>query len=181
MEGGNALAELISGKANPCGHLPFTMAKDEDDYPAFLFPSAKTRDITYGYYHGYTLLDKEKKEAAFPFGFGLSYTEFEYSDMKAFDRGDAVEITLGVKNVGERDGKTVVQVYAGAPGDHPVKLLKGFKKVLVKAGETVEVTVEIDKNDLKFYDPETKSWYLEDDYTFFVGQHSADTIAVKAE
>ena len=181
MEGGNALAELISGQANPCGHLPFTMAKDEDDYPAFLFPSAKTRDITYGYYHGYTLLDREKKEAAFPFGFGLSYTEFEYSDIKAADRGDTVEITLSVKNVGERDGKTVVQVYAGAPGDHPVKLLKGFKKVFVKAGETVGVTVDIDKNDLKFYNPETKTWYLEDDYTFFVGQHSADTIAVKAE
>ncbi len=179
MEGGNALAKLISGKVNPSGHLPFTMAKDEDDYPDFLFPSAKTRDITYGYYHGYTLLDKENKKADYPFGFGLSYTEFEYSDIKAQDCGDAVEISLSIKNTGALDGKTVVQVYAGAEGGHPVKLLKGFKKVFVKAGETVSGKVIINKDDLKFYDPENKTWYLENDYTFFVGQNSENTEAVK--
>ncbi len=178
MEGGNALAKLISGKANPCGHLPFTMAKSEEDYPDFLFPSAKTRDITYGYYHGYTLLDKENKKADYPFGFGLSYTDFKFSYIKAKDCGDTVEISLRIKNTGERDGKTVVQVYAGADGDHPVKLLKGFKKLLVKAGETVSAKVVINKDDLKFYNPDTKEWYLADNYTFFVGQNSEDTKAV---
>ncbi|MBQ6118492.1 MAG: glycoside hydrolase family 3 C-terminal domain-containing protein [Clostridia bacterium] len=170
MEGGSALAELLSGKANPCGHLPFTMAKSEEDYPDFLFPGDKTRDIAYGYYHGYTLLDKEKKKAAYPFGFGLSYTEFTYSDIEAHDRGDAAEITLNITNTGSRDGKTVVQVYAGAAGDHPVKLLKGFKKVFVKAGETVRATVGIDKDDLRFYDPAAKAWYPEKEYVFYVGQ-----------
>ena len=179
MEGGNALAELLMGKANPSGHLPFTMAKNEDDYPDFLFPSAKTRDITYGYYHGYTLLDKENKKAAYPFGFGLSYTEFEYSGIKAEDCGDTVEINLDIKNTGEYDGKTVVQVYAGAEGDHPVKLLKGFKKVFVKAGENKNVSLSIDKEDLKFYNPEAKEWYSENEYTFFVGQNAEDTKAVK--
>ncbi len=179
MEGGNALAELISGRENPSGHLPFTMAAEEDDYPDFLFPSAKTRDITYGYYHGYTLLDKEHKKAAYPFGFGLSYTEFEYSDISATDCGDTVLIKLKIKNIGKRDGKTVVQVYAGAEGDHPIKLLKGFKKLNVKAGKALNAEVVIDKNDLKFYNPDSKEWYLENSYTFFVGQDSENTEEVR--
>lgn len=73
----------IDGQGSPERSLPFTIAKDENDYPKFLFPGEKNRVIDYGYYHGYTLLDKEGKEAAFPFGFGLSYTEFEYSDIHA--------------------------------------------------------------------------------------------------
>ena len=179
MEGGNALAELLSGEENPSGHLPFTMAKDENDYPDFLFPSAKTRDITYGYYHGYTLLDKENKKAAYPFGFGLSYTDFKYTYIKAKDCRNTVEISLKIENTGECDGKTVVQVYAGAEGDHPVKLLKGFKKIFVKAGESVKDKVIINKDDLKFYNPDTKEWYLENEYTFYVGQDSENTKAVK--
>ena len=176
MEGGGALAELIAGIANPCGHLPFTMAKSEDDYPPFLFPGDKTQIIEYGPYHGYTLLDKEGKKAAFPFGFGLSYTVFEYSGVKAAQKDDKVLITLKVRNTGDRDGKTVVQVYASAPGDHPVKLLKGFKKVPVAAGRQEKVTVEVDKDDLKFYDPDSKSRYLEKEYSFFVGQDSDDAM-----
>ncbi|MBR3439158.1 MAG: glycoside hydrolase family 3 C-terminal domain-containing protein [Clostridia bacterium] len=179
MEGGNALAELLCGKVNPSGHLPFTMAKSEDDYPDFLFPSAKTRKITYDYLHGYTLLDSQGKKAAFPFGFGLSYTEFEYSDIKADDRGDEVEISLTVKNTGSYDGKTLVQVYAGAQGENAVKLLKGFRKVFVKAGETVRETVSVCKDDLKFYNPGKKTWFFADDYTFYVGQDCENVIALK--
>lgn len=178
MEGGNALADLLSGRENPSGHLPFTMAKDENDYPDFLFPSAKTRDITYGYYHGYTLLEKEGKKAAYPFGFGLSYTEFEYSDISAKDCGDSIEISLKIKNKGKLDGKSVVQVYAGADGEQAAKLLKGFKKVFVAAGETAEATVSIRKNDLKFYNPDKKQWYLGKKYTFYVGQDCERTKAV---
>ncbi len=179
MEGGNAFAELLCGKVNPSGHLPFTMAKSEDDYPDFLFPSAKTRKITYDYLHGYTLLDSQGKKAAFPFGFGLSYTEFEYSDIKADDRGDEVEISLTVKNTGSYDGKTLVQVYAGAQGENAVKLLKGFRKVFVKAGETVRETVSVCKDDLKFYNPGKKTWFFADDYTFYVGQDCENVIALK--
>ena len=174
MEGGNAFALLVSGKANPSGHLPFTMAESEDDYPPFLFPGSKTRDITYGYYHGYTLLDKEDKKAAFPFGFGLSYTSFDYRDVSVKDCGDTIDISLSVKNSGEYDGKTVIQVYAGADGDHPKKLLKGFKRVFVKSGEEIETKVSVNKDDLKFYDTERKEWFLEDCYNFFVGQNSED-------
>ena len=176
MEGGHALAALLTGAQNPCGHLPFTMAKSEDDYPPFLFPGDPTRTIQYGYYHGYTLLDKEQKTAAYPFGFGLSYTTFDYGPPRAEDAGEEIRISLTVNNTGDRDGKTVVQVYAGAAGDHPVKLLKGFQKVPVPAGKAVEVTVPVRKDDLKFYDPASKDWYLAEDYTFFVGQDAADAM-----
>ncbi len=179
MEGGSALAELISGRANPCGRLPFTMAKSEDDYPDFLFPGDKGRRIVYGPYHGYTQLEKEGKTAAYPFGFGLSYTTFRYGDIRARDCGDTVEITLSVTNEGGCDGKTVIQVYAGAAGDRPVKLLKGFRKLRVPAGETVRASVPVKKDDLRFYDPAAGQWYLEKDYTFYVGQHSEDVTAVR--
>lgn len=176
MEGGNALADILIGKENPSGHLPFTMAKDEDDYPSFLFPGDKTRDITYDYYHGYALLDKENKKASYPFGFGLSYTEFEYSDIKASANNDNITISLRVKNIGAVDGKTVIQAYAGSNENHPIKLLKGFKKVMVKASDCIDAEVVINKNDLKHYNPSDKSWYLEDEYTLFIGQDSEDAM-----
>ncbi len=174
MEGGNALAKLISGMENPSGRLPFTMAKSEDDYPQFLFPGDRTRDIEYGYYHGYTLLEKEGKEPAFPFGFGLSYTGFAYQRVSAKVKDDAVGVSLTVKNKGSRDGKTVIQVYAGAEGERAHKQLKGFKKISVPAGESVKTTLIIDKNDLKFYNPDKGDYYLADSYSFYIGQDSRD-------
>ena len=180
MEGGNALAELVAGDVNFSGHLPFTMAKNEYDYPPFLFPGDKERTIDYGAYHGYTLLDRENKKAAFPFGFGLSYTTFEYSDIKVENGEEAVNVTLKIKNSGSSDGKTVIQVYAGADG-HQVKLLKGFKKVFLKAGEEKTVTVEVEKDDLKYYNPKIKYWYLEKEYNIYVGQDSEDALNNKFE
>ena len=109
MEGGNALAKLISGQENPSGHLPFTIAKSEDDYPPFLFPGDRTDTIEYGYYHGYTLLEKEGKEPAYPFGFGLSFTQFAYQRVSVKPSDDGVTVSLTVKNTGERDGKTVIR------------------------------------------------------------------------
>lgn len=171
MEGGNALADILTGKVNPSGHLPFTMAKTEEDYPDFLFPGDNRDDITYGYYHGYALLDKENKKAAFPFGFGLSYTTFEYSDLKLEHKEKFIDVTVKVTNTGEADGKTVVQVYAGArEGEHPLKQLKGFKKVFLRSGETADVTVQVEKEDLRFYSEENKDWYYENAYNIFVGE-----------
>ncbi len=179
MEGGNALADILSGDVNPSGHLPFTMAADENDYPPFLFPGDKTRTIDYGYYHGYALLDRENKKAAYPFGYGLSYTTFEYEITKTENEG-CVAVTLEVKNTGGRDGKTVIQVYAGADdGDHPVKQLKAFKKIFVKAGGTEIVRIELDPEDLKFYNPDTKEWYLEKYYNLFIGQNAEDAMNLK--
>ncbi|MBR6940361.1 MAG: glycoside hydrolase family 3 C-terminal domain-containing protein [Clostridia bacterium] len=176
MEGGNALADILSGEVNPSGHLPFTMAKDENDYPGFLFPGDKKDSITYEYYHGYALLDRENKQAAFPFGFGLSYTDFEFGKPRVLKK-DGLCVSLKVKNTGEYDGKTVVQVYAGAgTGDHPVKQLKAFKKVFIEAGGEKTVRVDIDPEDLKFYDPAEKSWYSEKEYTLYVGKDAEDAM-----
>lgn len=181
MEGGNALADIIAGNVNPSGHLPFTMAKTEDDYPPFLFPGSRERDMLYGYYHGYTLLDKEGKTASFPFGFGLSYTEFDYQRITAKVVKDEVRVSLTVRNKGDRDGKTVIQIYAGAEGDHPVKQLKGFKKVFVTAGESQRVTLSIPLSRLAFYDPASKSTYNEKKYTLYIGQDAENAMKKKIE
>ena len=95
--------------------------------------------------------------------------------MKLLQSKNKVEITLSAENIGKRDGKTVIQVYASAEGDNTVKLLKGFKKVFLKSGETKIVSLKISKDDLRFYDPKTKTWYLEDGYSFFVGQNCEAT------
>ena len=176
MEGGNALADILSGEVNPSGHLPFTMAKDENDYPGFLFPGDKKDSITYDYYHGYALLDRENKQAAFPFGFGLSYTDFEFGKPRVLKK-DGLRVSLKVKNTGAYDGKAVIQVYAGADtGNHPVKQLKAFKKVFIEAGGEETVRVDIDPEDLKFYDPAEKSWYSEKEYTLYVGKDTEDAM-----
>lgn len=182
MEGGNAVAAVMLGDVNPSGHLPFVMAHDEGDYPKFLYPGEKKNTIEYEYYHGYAKLDKEGKEPDYPFGFGLSYTSFDYSNIKVSDYNDTFTVTADVKNTGSVDGKTVAQVYVGAnEGDHPVKLLKGFNKQMIKAGEkeTIEITVE--KDDLKYYNPDTKEWYLEPSYTFYCGQDAKDAMSLKTK
>ena len=98
LEGGNALADILSGDANPCGRLPFTIAEDPDDYPPFLHIGSEKKSIGYGYYHGYTLFDKTKKNVQFPFGFGLSYTEFSLSDASAEKTETGASVSLTVKN-----------------------------------------------------------------------------------
>ena len=123
----------------------------------------------------HSLLEQQKKKAAFPFGFGLSYTTFAYTDPQITDEGDRYAISLTVQNTGDRDGKTVIQIYAAAPGERAEKKLKGFRKVFVKAGESTTQTVYVEKEDLRFYNPEQKAWYLADCYEFFVGQHCEDT------
>ncbi len=177
LEGGNALAALVSGDANPGGKLPFTIAKREEDYPSFLHIGSKEKEIEYGYYHGYTLLDKKNIEPEYPFGFGLSYTDLQLDNAKVMQDKDNITVTVDVKNAGDIYGEEVVQIYVSSDNtdvDRPVKLLKGYKRVGVNANsvETVEVIIELD--DIKFYDPETKSWELDNSYTILVGNNSKD-------
>ena len=174
-EGGTALANLLCGDKNFSGKLPFTVAKDEKDYPAFLGIGEKPYEIEYGYYHGYTKMDKEKIEPAYPFGYGLSYTSFELSGGSVSEGEDAYTVTATVKNTGARDGAEVVQVYAGSNGvvngeDRPLKLLKGFRRVELKAGEEKTVNITIPKEELKFWTP--SGWVLDEAYTFYVGSDS---------
>lgn len=181
LEGGNALADILSGDKNPGGKLPFTIAKKEEDYPDFLHIGAKNKEIEYGYYHGYTLFDKKGIEADYPFGFGLSYTRFETSNIKVTNDADKINVSVDIKNIGERDGDEVIQVYIGSDSkeaDRPVKLLKGFKRVSVKANKSETVTVSVDIDDIKFYNPENGEWILDGEYTVRVGTDSKNALPV---
>jgi beta-glucosidase len=182
VEGGNALANILCGKVNPGGKLPFTVAREEKEYPPFLEIGQKPYEIEYGYYHGYTLFDRKEIQPAYPFGFGLSYTTFSIGEPKAEDEGDAIRVDVEVKNTGTMDGAEVVQVYAGSDGadqDRPRKLLKGFQRVDLKAGEAQTVTIRISKYDLKFYDPRTAQWVLDKSYTLYAGNSSLDAMKRK--
>lgn len=175
LEGGNALADIISGDVTPAGKLPFTIAQKAEDYPPFLHLGAKNKDIEYGYYHGYTLFDKKGIEAHFPFGFGLSYTDFIVGTLPCKVDGDVIKVTATVENIGKIDGHEVLQVYVGSDNKHtdrPVKVLKGFKRVSVKAGESVSVEIDVLIDDIKFYNPETAQWELDESYTVYVGADS---------
>ena len=129
MEGGKAVADVLFGKTNPGGKLPFVIPKKEEDLPEIDWDAEEFR---YDYYHGYTLLNKNHVEPLYPFGYGLSYTEFAYSALKADENG----VQFTVTNVGERDGAEVAQFYIGLPDSavfRPGKELKGFQKVFLKA------------------------------------------------
>lgn len=180
LEGGNALADIISGDINPAGKLPFTVAERAEDYPAFLHLGTKDKNIEYGYYHGYTLFDKKGIEPHFPFGFGLSYTAFELTCISCEKSEDKIKVTVKVTNKGEVDGDEVIQIYVGSNNkeiDRPVKLLKGFKRISVKKGEAVEVTVTVDLDDIKFYYPDKGEWMLDGSYTVYVGTDSRKVIS----
>lgn len=175
LEGGNALADILSGDINPGGKLPFTIAKKEEDYPPFLHLGDKEREIDYGYYHGYTLLDKENIEPEYPFGFGLSYTDFAIENTALTQNENTITVTADVKNIGEVYGEEIVQIYVSSDNtaiDRPVKLLKGYKRIGVNSNSSEAVTVEIDLEDIKFFNPESKSFELDSSYTILVGNSS---------
>ena len=177
MEGGSALANILYGKANPSGKLPFTIAKNTDDYPYF---NPYIDKITYDYYHGYTLFEKTGKEVSYPFGFGLSYTTFDYTnfttDANAMDNEGTITAQVDVTNTGEMAGEEVVQLYVGFKNsavDRPIKLLRGFKKVALAPQETKSVELTVKAADLAWYNPETQQWEVEQmEYELYVGSSS---------
>ena len=176
-EGGTALADLLSGKVNFSGKLPFTVAQHEDDYPAFKYIGQHPYTIDYSYYHGYTKLDKEGKQAAYPFGYGLSYTSFRLGEAEAAVRGDTVTVKTTLTNTGKVSGAEVVQVYIGSKAscngdDRPIKLLKGMQRVEVAPGETKNVEISVPTADLRFYD--RGEWVLDKAYTVYVGTNCAN-------
>lgn len=180
LEGGTALAGILSGDVNPSGRLPFTMAKDEKDYPSFRRIGDDTKEIKYGYYHGYTLFEKENIPPAYPFGFGLSYTEYSLSRVSAECKNGEIKVHFAVTNKGEMDGECPVQIYAASTcANRPVKLLKGFKRVFTQAGQTKKATVTIPVGELAFYDMTEGCYKTDAAYCIHVGLNSADTKATK--
>ncbi len=170
MEGGNAIADIIFGKVNPSGKLPFAIGKKDSDYPDVKWISLHQH---YGYYNGYRKLEKDGKKPDFPYGYGLSYTKFRLSNisLKSVD-GEKAIFKVTVKNTGDRKGAEVVQLYSawnGSAVDRPVKTLSDFCRVELEPGRTKTVYLEVGKKDLAYYD-ETKGFVEEDIlYTAFIG------------
>jgi len=175
MEGGTALARLLFGDVNPSGKLPFTIPTSVEHLPYF---SSTDAEITYDLYHGYTLLDHRGLKPAYPFGFGLSYTTYAYRDVRVIQKGEMLEVTVEVSNTGARDGEEIVQVYVGMDGsrvERQKKLLKGFEKVAIPAGATVEVKIAIPLDELRYYDVQQEQWCLEPGpYRVMAGPSSDD-------
>ena len=177
MEGGHALADILFGKVNPSGKLPLTIPRSE----AQLVPFNKwARRIRYGYFHGYTHMQKEKLAPRFPFGFGLSYTNYVYDHLQISPtRADAsgnVTVTAEITNTGKMAGEEIAQLYVGFPDskvERPQRALKGFKRITLKPGETKPVVFEIAARDLACYDTETEDWVVEPGkYLVYVGASS---------
>ena len=178
MEGGTALAKLLFGDVSPSGKLPFTIAKSAEDYPHF----DKNADrIDYGYYHGYTLFEREGRAPRFPFGHGLSYARFVYRALRLRRTKDSVEVTVSVTNEGAAAADEVVQIYASFPGkaaDRPKKLLKAFARVALLPRETKTVRREVSLADLRWRDPATHKWKLETGlHIFHAGGSSQKTLS----
>jgi beta-glucosidase len=170
-EGGNALADVILGTVNPSGRLPWTMPKRLEDSPAHAthsFPGDSTVTYTEGILVGYRWFDTKNIEPLYPFGYGLSYTDFEFSDLKTdkatYDKDDVVEVSFTIKNTGDMDGKEVAQLYVSDPESYVEKAaqeLKGFKKVFVKRGDSENVTILLPVKELAYYNETKKEWLVE--------------------
>ena len=181
-QAGHAIADVLLGKVNPSGKLPFTFPVKLEDNGAHAL-GAYSKDnlqVEYkeGIFVGYRWADKHDIKPLFAFGHGLSYTTFEYGQAKCRKSGKGFKVTVDVTNTGSREGKETVQLYIGdneSSLERPVKELKGFKKVALAPGETAKVTFEIDEDMLKFYDPAQNGWVLEEgDFTAYVGAASDD-------
>ena len=182
-EGNQALAEIIFGQTSPSGKLPFSWEKSWEESPAYgNYPDREhPQSNTYkeGVFLGYRWFDAKHKEPLFPFGFGLSYTQFAFSGLKAVRSGaDAVELTAEVRNTGARAGAEVVQVYAAAPAGtlpRPPRELKAFAKVFLQPGETKTVSMQVKFADLAAWDPGDKKWKVfPGEYVFQAGDSSRD-------
>jgi beta-glucosidase len=199
--GGRAVADLLTGKASPSGHLPFTFWGSWEKNPVHdsYHPSKNTKEghkaagrntraahdkysyteYTEGVFLGYRGADHFGVKPLYPFGYGLSYTRFEYGQPKILKQDkQKVYVSVPVKNAGSRDGDEVVQLYASYPTstvEHPKRQLKGFERVTIPAGQTLDVILTVDKSDLTYWDSARHAFVPEaGPVTFEIGASSAD-------
>ena len=174
--GAGALVEVLTGAQNPCGKLAETWARSYADTPAKAHFGGDGPTVEYreGLYVGYRYYNTAGVPTAFPFGYGLSYTSFAYSDLKADETG----VTLTVTNTGSCAGAEVVQLYVAKPDAkvfRPAKELKGFTKVQLEAGESKTVTIPLDDKAFRYWNVKTDRWEVEGgSYQLLVGASSAD-------
>ncbi len=184
QENGNAVARILLGEVNPSGKLPVTFPVRLEDTPAFFNSSyPDCREVLYGegIFVGYRYYDKKDVPTLFPFGHGLSYTDFSYSHLKAphtVHLGEKIKVSLRLKNAGKLAGKEVVQLYVSdvrSSLPRPLKELKGFAKVALRKGESKTVTFTLEERDLSYYDPVRKTWVAErGEFELLAGSSSKD-------
>ena len=197
MEGGNSVADILTGKANPSGKLTMTWPLDVTDHPSTKnFPNASVDIYTFtsaggkmpGYhftnheediYVGYRYFDSFNKNVSYPFGYGLSYTTFAYSKPSVKKSGEEIEVSVTVKNTGKVAGKEVVQVYVSAPEgkmEKPVKELKAFGKTReLQPGESQTLRMSLQRRDLASFDEEQSAWVVDaGTYQFLIAASAAD-------
>ena len=201
QEGGNSVVDVLSGKQSPSGKFTMTWpVKFSDAYSSKNFPidqdpridmtnqgakSANVRNVDYTEYEedvyvGYRYFDSFEVPVSYPFGFGLSYTTFEYSDAKISQSDDAISVTVTVKNTGDREGKEVVELYVAAPdakaANKPAKELKAYAKTnALKAGESETLTLTVKAADLASFDEAASAWVVaEGEYQFLVAASAQD-------
>lgn len=183
-EGGTALAQILFGDYSPSGKLPVSFERRWEDNPAFrsYYPPKGESRVAYseGVFIGYRYYDRSETKPLFPFGFGLSYTTFAYSDLSITpatgNASQPVTVSFTVKNTGDRQGAEVAELYVGdshASIPRPVKELKGFAKVTLRPGESKRVTLSLDRRAFSFYDVNKKGWNAEPgEFSILVGGSS---------
>lgn len=180
--GASAMLNILTGKVNPSGRLNETYPLHYEDTPAYAYYPSKERNSEYreSLYVGYRYYTTVGKEVAYPFGYGLSYTTFEYSNLVASDK----EVRFTIKNTGDRAGAEVAQLYVGTTSDtvfRPVRELKGFARVELAAGEEKEVVIPFDDKTFRFFDVRTNTWEVErGTYSLMIGRN-ANQIELKAD
>jgi len=187
QETGNAITDVLFGDVNPSGHLPYTWAPRED-YPTDVkyepeYPDGGEKMTVYDYneglFVGYRWFDKKEIEPTFAFGYGLSYTTFEFSDLEATMEDDGLYVSLTVTNTGKVAGAAVPMIFLSFPEsvkDYPIRLFKGFDKVMLKAGESKETTIFIDAHGLSYFDVEKMEYVRPKDgeFTVYAGSNARD-------
>ena len=181
---GTAQINLLFGKANPCGKLAETFPLRLEDTPCYLTYPGNGRTCIYseGIFVGYRWYDSRRMPVLFPFGHGLSYTSFEYSDLKvsknAFKDNEGLEVSITIKNTGSVEGKEIAQLYVSDKTGveiRPEKELKGFEKVSLKPGESKTVTFKLDQRSFAYWNTDINKWYAPSGkYIISIGASSRD-------
>jgi beta-glucosidase len=185
MEGGHALADVLLGRVNPSGKLPFVIPQRAQDLPFF---DKDATEIEYDLWHGYRKLERDGNTPAFPFGFGLSYTSYRYANLRLarnqLGPSETLKVSLDVLNGGAYAGEEVVQLYVSAIGsavERAPRELKAFTRIALQPGETKTVQLEVPISRLAYYNETRAEFVVEPiEYEISIGAHSLDRHALKA-
>ena len=187
QEYGNSLADIIFGKVNPSGKLPTTFPKKIEDTPAFgCYPGENSQmDYEEKLLVGHRWYEKKNIKPLFPFGFGLSYTDFSFSNLEIIKNDNYnIECKFEIKNAGMMDGSEVAQCYVSFSNltkDEPLKTLQSFKKVFIKKGNTMELKLALNKRSFSYWDIQEKNWIVRPGaYTISIGS-SSEQIRLKKD